>query len=95
MGRLGAESMREVADDMGVSLRQQLSWHLGSNHYPPVPASMIEPCIQAIEAVREHDFEREIALPQGVSWRGRATAPAHAMVAGHHLEAWCDDEEYE
>ena len=95
MGRLGAESMKEVADDMGISLRQQLSWHLTGNHYPPVPTSMIEPCIQAIEAVRENDFEREIVLPEGVSWRGREAAPAHAIVSAHHLETWCYDEEYE
>jgi len=95
MGRLGAESMKEVADDMGISLRQQLSWHLTGNHYPPVPTSMIEPCIQAIEAVREGDSEREIALPEGVSWRGRETAPAYAIVEAHHLETWCYDEECE
>jgi len=95
MGRLGADSMKEVADDMGISLRQQLSWHLTGNHYPPVPTSMIEPCIQAIEAVREGDSEREIALPEGVSWRGRETAPANAIVEGHHLETWCYDEDYE
>ena len=87
--------MKEIGDDMGVSLRQQLSWHLTGNHYPPVPTSMIEPCIQAIEAVREYDFEREIALPEEVLWRGREAAPAHAIVSAHHLEAWCDDEDYE
>jgi len=95
MGRFGAESMKEVADDMGISLRQQLSWHLTGNHYPPVPTSMIEPCIQAIEAVREGDSEREIALPEGVSWRGRETALAYAIVEGHHLQTWCYDEDYE
>lgn len=56
---------------------------------------MIEPCIRAIEAVREGDSEREIALPEGVSWRGREAAPAHAIVEGHHLETWCYDEDYE
>lgn len=94
MGRMSAESMKEVADDMGISLRQQLSWHLTSNHYPPVPTSMIEPCIEAIEAVREGDHEREIALPEGVSWRGQDNAPAHAIVIGHHLDAWCYEDDY-
>ena len=87
--------MKEVADDMGISLRQQLSWHLTSNHYPPIPTFMIEPCIQAIEAGREGDGERLIALPDGVSWRGRAEAPAHAIIEQHHLEPWCDEAEYE
>lgn len=95
MGRLGADSMKEVADDMGISLRQQLSWHLTSNHYPPVPTSMIEPCIQAIEAVRWQDDARIINLPEGVLWKGNDWAPAYAIVQAHHLETWCYDEDYE
>ena len=94
MGHTGAQSMRETADEFGISLRQQLSWHLTSNHYPPVPTSMIDPCIQAIEAVREGDHEREIALPEGISWRGMNAAPAHAIVIGHHLDVWCADDDY-
>jgi len=95
MGRLSANDMREVADGMGVSVHQQLEWHLRYNHYPPVPSFMVEPCIQAIEAVREGDGDRPITLPNGVLWRGQDHAPAHAVVEGHHLDAWCEEAEYE
>jgi hypothetical protein len=94
MGELGARAMSEVCDDLGIDLRQQLSWHLGSNHYPPVPQSMIEACINAIDAGNEGDFDRLIDLPDGASWRGQKSAPAHAIIDGHHLNAWIDYEDY-
>jgi len=55
---------------------------------------MVEPCIEAIYAVSEGDTHKSIQLPDGVQWRGYPTAPAYAIVEGHHLEPWCtwDDE---
>jgi hypothetical protein len=94
MGELSALAMSEVGDDLGIDLRQQLSWHLGSNHYPPVPQSMIEACINAIDAGNEGDFDRLIDLPDGALWRGQTSAPAHAIIDGHHLNAWIDYEDY-
>ena len=85
-----------------VDIRQSIALQLRSNHYPPVPLSMVEPCIEAIYAVSDGDTHKSIQLPDGVSWRGYPTAPAHAIVEGHHLEPWCtptpwdspDDEPY-
>jgi hypothetical protein len=71
-----------------LGLRNALSIHLTSNHYPPVPAEMIEPCVLAIEAMNDEDDRRDIDLPEGVLWRGQTTAPAWAIVEGHHLESW-------
>jgi len=56
---------------------------------------MIEPCIQAIEAIRWQDDARIIQLPEGVLWKGNDWAPAYAIVEAHHLETWCYDEDYE
>jgi hypothetical protein len=33
-------------------------------------------------------------LPDGITWRGQKSAPAHAIVEGHRLHAWIKDEEY-
>jgi hypothetical protein len=55
---------------------------------------MVEPCIEAIDAFYDEDYNREIALPQGVLWRGQVTAPASAIVEQHHLEAWLPEEDY-
>lgn len=80
-----------------IDIRQSIAIQLRSNHYPPVPLTMVEPCIEAIYAVSEGDTHKSIQLPEGISWRGYPTAPAYAIVEGHHLGAWCsyDDTDYE
>ncbi len=80
-------------DLLDLDLETQIKIHLTSNHYPPVPVSMVEPCIDAIDAYYDEDYGRVINLPEGISWRGQTSAPAHAIVDAHHLDAWlpeCD-----
>jgi hypothetical protein len=77
-----------------VSLDAGLAYHLQANHYPPVPVSMVDACIEAIDAYYDEDYRREIALPEGVLWRGQVTAPADAIIEAHHLDAWLPQEEY-
>jgi len=88
MGSLQAQEMATLADQ-----RQGLAWHLQGNHYPPVPLSMIEPCIDAIAAVNDGESERLIDLPGEITWRGEKKAPALAIVTAHHLHAWIDIDE--
>jgi len=40
------------------------------------------------------DLDRKIELPEGVLWRDQETAPAYAIIKSHHLDAWCQDDEY-
>lgn len=91
---MGSNFATELADGtLGqMSLERQIGIHLSANHYPPVPSSMIKPCIEAIDAYWEDDVDREIDL-NGASWRGNDTAPAWAIIEGHHLEAWCTEYE--
>jgi len=90
MGNLQA---REMANIPEITLDEQLNWHLRSNHYPPVPASMIEPCKLAIDAYWEDDLDKEIELPEGTYYRGKKTAPAREIIIAHRLDAWCEDSE--
>jgi len=71
-----------------LDLEMALSIHLQSNHYPPVPLSMVEPCIEAIDAYYDEDYNKLIEMPEGVFYRGDKFAPAHAIVSQHHLDAW-------
>ena len=76
-----------------LSLEVGLAYHLQGNHYPPVPVAMVQPCIEAIDAFYDEDFDREINLPEGISWRGQTSCPASAIIDAHHLDAWlpeCD-----
>ena len=99
MGRNWAVEMTDgTLDNLGIHLdiEQQIAIHLSANHYPPVPNSMVKPCIEAIDAVNDAGlWNLEIELPEGVEWRGLTTAPAHAIIEAHHLDTWIiDREEY-
>jgi hypothetical protein len=89
MGNMQAQAM--AATD--TSIEVQIGWHLSSNHYPPVPSMMVPVCIDAIDAYNEGEYDREIALPGGIEYKGHPEAPAHAIIDQHHLHAWCVEED--
>jgi hypothetical protein len=75
-------------------LEKGIELHLTSNHYPAVPIEMVPVCIDAIDAVNsESDWDREITLPHGITYKGKPTAPAHAIIEQHHLEFWLIESE--
>ena len=85
-----------VLEDLGISLdiERQIEIHLSANHYPPVPSSMVQPCIEAIDAVNDLGlWEVPIYLPEGISYQGKGYAPAHAIIEAHHLDAWIIERE--
>lgn len=89
MGRVSANSMAA----MEVDIDTKLSWHLSSNHYPPVPTAMVPTCVKAIEACNEGDSERRIELPEGIAYKdGTNTAPAGTIVDALHLDSFLDPE---
>ena len=91
-GIMGYTTALALEEELG--LEAGLAIHLQANHYPPVPVAMVQPCIDAIDAYYEEDYGREINLPEGISWRGQTSAPAHAIIEAHHLDAWLPQEEY-
>jgi hypothetical protein len=95
MGRNMSYELSDTELFPELGLEQAITIQLRSNHYPPVPYSMVPICIEAIYAHNEGDYFKQIKLPEGVLWRGQETAPASAIIDSHHLDAWCDsDEEY-
>jgi len=74
-----------------LSLEQGIAYHLQGNHYPPVPLTMVQPCIDAIDAYWDEDTDREIAMPEGVFYKGFNVAPAWAIIEQHHLDPWLQD----
>jgi hypothetical protein len=103
MGSITALGIQDSVFD----LETQLAYHLQGNHYPPIPNSMIKPCIEAIDAYYEEDYSRKIDLPcdgvdkEGnpfqITWKGQTWTTASALVAHAHLEVFIDpvDEEIE
>ena len=94
---MGHNTALDLAENIDITLEQAIGYHLQGNHYPPVPLSMVQPCIDAIDAY--HDFEpmRYIEMPEGVFYKGMSHAPAWAIIEQHHLDAWLpqDDEYYQ
>jgi hypothetical protein len=84
MGRMFAESVQDL--DLEVAI----GYHLQGNHYPPVPLSMVEPCMDAIEAAWNEDWNLEISMPDGVLYKGKPNAPAWAIIEQHHLDPWLE-----
>lgn len=84
-----------LADEVGelIDLNTALHIHLRSNHYPPLPTAMVEPCVAAIDAANDGDFDRHIDLTGIAQWRGNDYAPAWAIIEGHHLDSFIAYEE--
>jgi hypothetical protein len=93
MGRNMAYELSDTELFPQLELEQAITIQLRSNHYPPVPYSMVPICIDAIYAYNEGDYQKEIKLPEGVLWRGQESAPAAAIIDSHHLDAWCNSDD--
>lgn len=89
---MGSNLAYDLAEQIDLPLETQIGYHLQGNHYPPVPLFMVQPCIEAIDAYYEEDYNKLIEMPEGVSYRGDRYAPAHAIISQHHLEAWLPEE---
>jgi hypothetical protein len=83
--------------DSVLDLETQILYHLRGNHYPPVPAEMVQPCIEAIDAYYDEDHSRMIDMPMvgdfQILYKNSKQAPAWAIVEQHHLEFFIDPEE--
>ena len=95
MGRIFAEDLASS----GLDIEGAIIMHLQGNHYPPVPAEMAQPCIDAITCYNNREsLDTEISLPKvngfQITYKGSTTAPAWSIIAQHHLDPWLieDDE---
>jgi hypothetical protein len=95
---MAIEMANGTLDNLGINLEieQQIAIHLRGNHYPPVPLSMVQPCVEAIDAVNDLGlWDLEIEMPEGITYKGSTYSPAHAIIEQHHLHAWIiEREEY-
>ena len=80
--------------EMVLDLETQILYHLKGNHYPPVPAEMVTPCIEAIDAYYDEDYNRMIDMPKvgdfQILYKNSTQATAHAIVDQHHLDVFID-----
>ena len=91
---MGYKTAIEIAGSE-LTLEQSITYHLRGNHYPPIPLSMVEPCIKAIQNANTGVWSKMIDLPEGILFRGVTKASVYDIIQAHHLEAWLstDDDE--
>lgn len=93
---MGSVTAIGLADSV-LDLETQILYHLRGNHYPPVPAEMVAPCIEAIDAAYDEDYNRMIDMPMvgdfQITYKGQTQAPAYAIIKQHHLEWFINPEE--
>lgn len=94
MGYLGALAFAGAADRSAA-----VAWHLSANCYPPLPGALLEPCLAAIDAALDDDWDREIPLPADLPVKVRARPysdkttdrpTAARLIECCHLEAFLD-----
>jgi len=92
---MGSNFAHDLASgDLVQSLEQQISIHFSSNCYPPIPQFMVALGVEAIQAVNESDYTRELTLPDGVQFRNSLTVSALDAVNALRLDAWIDEGAY-
>ena len=91
---MGSNFANDLALADNLDIESQIAIHLSSNHYPPVPKTMVQPCVEAIDAVNDLGlWDLEIPLPEGVLYKDLTHAPAWAIIEAHHLNAWLIERE--
>lgn len=90
---MGNNFATELSNETSLTLEQQIAIHFSSNCYPPVPQFMVSVAVEAINACNDEQYDLEIELPQGVTFRNSTTVTAINAVDNLRLEAWLTESE--
>ena len=94
---MGKKTAQEIAQDVNdglTNLEAALIYHFRSNHYPPLPYSLIPIAIKIING--EVSEDEEVELPEGIAWKGQKSAPVSACIEAWHLsEFLLNPDDYE
>lgn len=74
---------------MRLKLEDAVRQHVFYNFYPPLPAAVIEPCVQAIEAYQDGEYDRIIETEFEHRIHGHQV-PASAIVDACKLHGFVD-----
>ena len=90
---MGSNFATELSSETSLTPEQQIAIHFASNCYPPVPQFMVSVAVEAINACNDEQYDLEIELPQGVTFRNSTTVTAINAVDNLRLEAWLTESE--
>lgn len=95
MGTTGAMGMADEVNRGNVQLVVALDWHLTSNHYRPLPHTMIPIAVWAIEQANEGNWEGTHTMPRGIQFRYCDEITVEEAVESMHLESFLAYEDQE
>lgn len=84
MGSLHAAEFAKSVQNGDLELEAALTYHFRSNHFPPLPLSIIPIAIQIIKG--KVSLDDEVKLPKGITYRGSETAPVYKCIKAWHLQ---------
>ena len=88
MGSLQAAAFAEAVKDGDTNLSAALLWHLTGNHYPPLPTSLVPVAKRVIEKASRCEWDSNVRLPAGITYKGKSLAPVGECVQAWHLDAF-------
>jgi hypothetical protein len=65
MGQMNGEAMAAAVGEGETTMRMALTWHLTSNHFPPVHTIFVDAAMEAVQLAADEDFDETIELPNG------------------------------
>jgi hypothetical protein len=93
MGNLHSMEYAEAVTTGTLKLEIALEQHLHYNHYPPVPLSMVKPCMKAIENANAGDWDKKVRLPEGITYKDKKFAPTSAIIEFNNLDWFLEEDE--
>lgn len=82
MGAVQAAEFAQATKNGEIDLDAALTWHFRSNHYPPLPLSLIPIAKRIIEG----KAKGSVRLPKGITYRGSVLAPVRECIQAWHLQ---------
>lgn len=94
MGYTQAQEMAHYTHN-GLSIEAALRYHLTVNHFPPVPVEMVPVAKRAISKAFLGQWDKQVRLPKGTTYRGKSLVPVGEIIGALHLEPWLEVDEEE
>jgi hypothetical protein len=90
MGSQTAAAFAGLVAEGEIALDTALNYHFTANCYPALPLSLIPAAKEAIKYGKDEDWDHEIKLPKGISFRGQDHATARDCISGWRLNEFLE-----
>ena len=91
MGSITAYDLSESVMLDELRLENALMYHLTGNHYPSLPISLIPVCKRVITHYNNGEYNKQVRLPKGITYKGKTLAPVMVCIDNWHLQWFLDE----